>query len=449
MEPDRLKEFLRRAYERRKGGPSPSFSPSDDPERTPPDIFTEAVISLDADFPVAALARAVNAEITGDPACPILVRKKTFPSPLPLSVPAQSLRFLWNESADAAFVAQSLQQGRALVFDTETTGLAGGTGTLIFLAGFAWIDLAHSALQVCQYFLPDPSAEPSFLNLVGSHFAPEVLLVTYNGRTFDYPILRTRFRLYRREDPRIGAHLDLLPAARRLLKFYIPDRSLPSLEAGLLRKPRHGDIPGELIPREYQIFLRFGEIGRLPEIFEHNLRDLLSLFDLLRTLCELASPQNLRDDPRIALARGIFQRYLGEDKEAFASLTVAFEGIERAGYDRNEGMDPDHIRRLCKELGVVARRLGQWEVGLRAWHLWASRFSHPAPCVEIAKYYEHEVGDFEQALRWAYEAQSRARDEREYAEIQHRIWRLRRRMARMSRPAGDASENGILPCPKN
>jgi uncharacterized protein YprB with RNaseH-like and TPR domain len=449
VQSERLKEWLRRAYRRREApAPSPEGAePFPDAPEPFPESAAETVVSIDADFPLAPLARAIGGEVAGDAACPVLIRNKVFPLAAPVAVSSASLRFIVGDSTDCDRVSRSLESGRFLAFDTETTGLAGGTGTLVFLAGFARMDLPSSTVQVCQYFLPDPASEPAFLDRLGSRFAPDALLITYNGLAFDYPLIRTRFRLHRRADPPVGAHLDLLPAARRLLKFYIPDRSLPSVEASLLRKPRLNDIPGELIPREYQMFLRFGEIGRLPEVFEHNLRDLLSLFDLLRTLGELATPLGRGSDPRIALARGVFQTQLGADDDAFSSLSRAFGDIEKSPDYGDPGMSEDHICRLCRELGVVSRRLGHWETALQAWRFWASRFAQTAPCVEIAKYYEHEARDLERALEWAVRARNLSYDPREGAEIAHRIARLQRRLGRSSvcSPAPGTAEPGPPP----
>lgn len=391
------------------------------------------MVPLEADFPAEALARAVGGAFVGKPASPILLRRSTFSVSSPFILSPQSLRFLIGQSENCDLISQRLMHGRFLVLDTETTGLAGGTGTLIFLAGIARLDPTDSSLQVFQYFLPDPASEPAFLDCVANHFADDTVLITYNGRAFDVPLLQNRFRLHRRDDLRVSAHLDLLIASRRLLRFYIPDRSLPSLEATLLQKPRVNDIPGEQIPREYQMFLRFGEIGQLPLVFEHNLRDLLSLLDLLRLLGELVSPYGASKDPGIALARGLFEKRAGEHHSAYISLLDAFSRICTMAKENHLGMEQDHIGRLCRELGLIARRLGDWDTALRAWRFWADHFHDPEPCVEIAKYYEHEARDYRQALIWASRAQSFSFDDRKLTEIGRRLNRLQRRLSSATR----------------
>ncbi|MHA2621232.1 MAG: ribonuclease H-like domain-containing protein [bacterium JZ-2024 1] len=430
MDSHRLKEWLRRAYER---GHAPD--PGSLYQMEPP-IF-ERVVPLDADYPAATLARLVGAEFTGDPASPVLYREKRFPLSCEFGVTADALKFLRLDASDHERVSSALKRGRILIFDTETTGLAGGTGTLIFLAGIGCVESASSSVRVTQYFLPEPASEPTFLDLLDRHFSADILLVTYNGRAFDYPLLRTRYRMFRRDDPPIGAHLDLLPAVRRLLKFYIPDRSLISVEATLLQKPRHNDIPGELIPREYQMFLRFGEIGRLPEVFEHNLRDLLSLIDLVHLVGEFASTRGMGRDPRIAMARGIFEGRYGDSQSAYESLMAAFEDLCAAQDDLP--ITQEHTWRLYRELGVVARRIGRWDSALRVWRHWAETLPSSEPCLEIAKYYEHTARDFKHALHWAKRALSLSDDPRMTAEIEYRIQRLQRRASH-----GD-SFSGTLP----
>lgn len=420
MDSNHLKEWLRKAYERGHAPDVRSVYRSE-----PPDF--ERVVSLDSDYPAATLARLVGAEFIGDPASPVLFRQKTFPLSCEFGVTADALRFLRVDASDQERMSSALKRGRILIFDTETTGLAGGTGTLIFLAGIGCVESASSSVRVTQYFLPEPASEPTFLDLLDRHFSADILLVTYNGRAFDYPLLRTRYRLFRRDDPPIGIHLDLLPVVRRLLKFYIPDRSLTSVEATLLQKPRDNDIPGEMIPGVYQMFLRFGEIGRLPDVFEHNLRDLLSLVDLVHLIGEFASSRGMGRDPRIAMARGILEGRYGDSQSAYKSLMSAFEDLCTAPDDLP--ITHEHIWRLYRELGVVARRIGRWDSALRVWRHWAETFPSPEPCVEIAKYYEHTARDFKQALHWAKRALSLSYDPRRTAEIEYRIQRLRRRVS--------------------
>ncbi len=168
-----------------------------------------------------------------------------------------------------------------LLLDTETTGLAGGTGTLAFLVGTAWWD--GDGLRVRQYLLTSPSAEDALLGSLAELAARFAVVVTYNGQTFDLPLLRTRGILCRRRGMLDGlAGLDLLPVARRLWGRRLPDcrQATVENEAGCTHRGAD-DIPGHLIPAAWWNFVRHGETGTLREVCEHNLWDLQGMAAIL------------------------------------------------------------------------------------------------------------------------------------------------------------------------
>src|SRR6185503_17108244 len=141
-----------------------------------------------------------------------------------------------------------------ITIDTETTGLATAAGTLAFLVGVGeWRD---GRLRVSQFLVPDHSAEPALLDALAAAIPADALLVTYNGRSFDWPLLIARYRLHRRDPPPLGGHVDLLHLARRLWKHRLGNARLATVEQAICRVQRSDDLPGALIPDRYFTYLR-------------------------------------------------------------------------------------------------------------------------------------------------------------------------------------------------
>ncbi len=169
---------------------------------------------------------------------------------------------------------------RALYLDTETTGLLGGAGTLPFLVGMARFE--GRSLVVEQLLLERPGLEAPILTRLGELLSEASCIVSFNGKSFDWPLLRTRYILNRVKAPKVPAHLDLLHCARRVYKRRLGTVRLIHLEQAILGFERVDDLPGELIPETYLAFLR-GRAGggTLRPIVEHNLSDLVALPALL------------------------------------------------------------------------------------------------------------------------------------------------------------------------
>src|SRR6185295_19247036 len=166
--------------------------------------------------------------------------------------------------------------GEWAFLDTETTGLAGGSGTCAFLVGVGRI--TAEGFRVRQFFMRDYCEEASLLDALTRHLAPFRVLITYNGQTFDQPLLETRYRLNRSRPP-FGKlqHLYLLHGARRLWKLRYESCRLVDLESQVLGFERDGDVPGALIPYLYFEYLRTHRAGRLLPVFHHNATDILTL----------------------------------------------------------------------------------------------------------------------------------------------------------------------------
>lgn len=169
-----------------------------------------------------------------------------------------------------------------LFFDTETTGLAGGTGTLPFLVGIAeWRDgQAWSA----QAHLPAPGHERPLLRWLAERIEAATVLVSFNGKSFDWPLLRTRFVMNRVPLPPERPHVDLLHCSRRVFRHQLDEVRLQTLERRVLDHHRQGDIDGALIPAAWFDYLRTGRIGVLARVLEHNARDVHSMVLLTERL---------------------------------------------------------------------------------------------------------------------------------------------------------------------
>src|SRR2546427_2523082 len=188
---------------------------------------------------------------------------------------------------------------RWLFLDTETTGLAGGTGTYAFLVGIAWWDAG--GLQVEQFFMRDFNEEHSLLHQLSSHIAQRPVLITFNGKSFDWPLLENRFTMTRAiRVPRLTAHLDLLHPARALWKLRLGSVRLVELERQVLGAERLGwrredDVASALIPQFYFDYLRGGSAHPLAEVVRHNQMDLRGLAALSGKINSMLAEQDLEE----------------------------------------------------------------------------------------------------------------------------------------------------------
>jgi uncharacterized protein YprB with RNaseH-like and TPR domain len=196
-------------------------------------------------------------------------------------LPVDTLRFL---SMDRGF--QEFDLRKALFFDIETTGTAGGTGTYAFLVGFGFVEEGY--FQVRQFFLHDLAEESAFLQAIAEFTSAYDSLVTYNGKCFDTQVLRNRYLMHRREDPLDGKqHIDMLFIARRLWKKRFQECDLVNLERNVLMFHREDDIPGHLIPAAYGSYLRYANTSLVQKVIHHNQLDILSLAVLTARACLL------------------------------------------------------------------------------------------------------------------------------------------------------------------
>jgi uncharacterized protein YprB with RNaseH-like and TPR domain len=275
--------------------------------------------------------------------------------------------------------------------DTETTGLAGGTGTCAFLVGVGRI--TPEGFRVRQFFMRDYGEEASSLDALTRHLQPFRVLITYNGRSFDQPLLETRYRMNRARPPFARLeHVDLLHGARRLWKLRFASCRLVDLENSILGVERHGDAPGALIPYLYFEYLRTQEIARLVPVFHHNATDILTLA-CLTAIVPLAfnDPSNslMRHGAEMA-ALGRWLREAGEIDQASVLFRRAIDA----------GLRDDLLFRTLWDLAALERKREQPAAALEIWNdLAGSRNPFQVKAhEELAKHFEHEAKDYARAL---------------------------------------------------
>jgi hypothetical protein len=278
----------------------------------------------------------------------------------------------------------SFDLARAAFLDTETTGLAGGTGTAAFLVGVGFV--AEERFVVQQYLMRDYDEEAAQLRGLSELLASFPYLVTYNGKAFDVPLLEARYRLDRQAFPAAGAqHLDLLPPARRLWKLRLESCRLQSLEAALLGVRRTGDVPGEEIPRIYFDYVRSRDASGIARVLEHNRMDVLSLAALSALACQWVNGEG-PDDARDAYSLGrVFERArLYERSDAQYRRAVR----EDAGALRAAALL--RLAAHAKRGGDLAAACDLWDEAARSGSWYALR--------ELAVHHEHRSGDLAAAL---------------------------------------------------
>ena len=310
--------------------------------------------------------------------------------------------------------------------DTETSGMAGGTGTYAFLVGAARFVDGKFTLQ--QFFLRDPSEEPVMLEALINFLAPCEGLVTFNGKSFDAPLLVTRYSLHRIPVPfKNYAHVDLLPLARRLWRDRLPSRALKYLEEHVLGFTRTSDeVPGYEIPWLYFDYLRTGDARPLGGVFYHNAMDVVAMAALLGHVSELlADPYGGRVEHGLDfIALGKLYEDLGHWDEA---ARLFERGLESGVTEADFGVAVKRLSILQKKRGDINQALRLWEEAAGKGHIYAH--------IEMAKHYEHKMRDVKSAIKWAKSARKEVEkaDLPKYIrahwleEIDHRLERLERK----------------------
>ena len=295
----------------------------------------------------------------------------------------RSLRLLMPEAPDEIADAEQW-----LFLDTETTGLAGGSGTYAFLVGIAWWE--GGGLEIEQFFLREYSEERALLFALRERIAERPVLVTFNGKSFDWPLLETRYRMSRKISvPTPRAHLDFLHPARSLWRLRLGSVRLSELERHVLGWDRGADLLSGLIPQIYFDYLRGGPPERLISILNHNQMDLRGLAALSsRILSLLSDAENLGQDglelfgvSRICEKRGEHSRARSLYEKSIASF-----------------LPTETDRAARRSLARLAKREGDFDLACELWEdaLGNSRHGYDA-YEQLAIYYEHKARDPERA----------------------------------------------------
>ena len=396
----------------------------------------ESVRKLPAQRFAKGIEEYVQGEVMKNSSGEFFMAREAFPFGRPYGklrigdIPSADLSPLNLLLKDAAMPDPS----RLVFLDTETTGLAGGTGTCAFLIGIGNVE--GMKFVVRQFFLRDYPEEKALLESLAEALANCDGLVTFNGKTFDVPLLETRYALARLRSPfeRL-AHFDALHPARRLWKLRLESCKLTVLEKAILGIAREGDVPGSEIPAIYFDYLRTGDARGLQPVFYHNALDVVSLaaltVELARTLGEggaesLESPLDLFSLSRILGSAGSKEKSITTCRQALA------------------GGLPQQIESLAlKHLAAEFKRQRRHESAAELW-LELSRREPPLALEaleELAMHSEHRLRNLDQALEFTLAALAHL--DGQFPSPPHRA-RFARRMERIERKLARSAATPLL-----
>lgn len=308
---------------------------------------------------------------------------------------------------------------KTVFLDTETTGLAGGAGTYVFLVGVGYFE--GDRFCVRQYFMRDFNEERALLSALNDLLTNFKAVVTYNGKTFDLPLMKSRYIMsgmkMSLEDP---YHFDLLYPARRLWKKRLESCSLSTVEREILKVSRDDDVPGYLIPEIYFKYLRTKDARALKQVFEHNLQDILSLVALVSRMCFLLEdPLNNTEYGMDIFSIG---KMFDEEKRYDQSTHYYTEALKH-------NLAEEEILEILRLSSFAYKRQGKWREAEKIWKeiIEKSREYIYYPYEELAKYYEHYLRDYQKAETVVEEALNIEENIFQREKLQHRLNRIKRK----------------------
>ena len=286
-----------------------------------------------------------------------------------------------------------------LVFlDTETTGLSGGTGTIAFLVGLAWFQ--NDGLKLAQLIIDDPAEEPAMLLELSNISETKEAVVSFNGKSFDMPLLKTRYVMNRMPVPFSDwGHLDLLHLSRRLWRNRLESRTLKDLETEILHIPRTDEeVPGWMIPEIYFNYLRTGDGSKLSNVVYHNAMDIVSLAALYLSISNILDRDLFSESTNIedVYAIGKIYQDIGELNK---SRSIFEHCLSKTDLDHSIKND------IQSRLALMHKKEKDWEKAILLWQDNGNSGDIDA-CIEMAKYFEHEILDVESALEWTLKAEN-------------------------------------------
>lgn len=331
----------------------------------------------------------------------------------PSAVSLELLSRTRDESTSRKTRAALDDPSKWLFLDTETTGLAGGTGTYAFLIGLAWWDAG--GLQVEQFLMRDFTEEYSLLQELSERVKERPVLLTFNGKSFDWPLLENRFTMTRSiAAPKLAAHLDLLHPARALWKLRLGSVRLAELERCVLDARRLGwhrgaDIESALIPQYYFDYLRGGSAQPIVGVVRHNqldLRGLAALFCKINAM--LSESADILEEQESLDLFGL-SRFLQRRGEMGRAHTACAQALAI-------GLPADIRPKAQRELALMAKRSGEHQRAAEIWQeMLANSQDELHACEQLAIYYERRVNDLRRAIEYAKLGLAKLRRQRAYS----------------------------------
>ena len=282
-----------------------------------------------------------------------------------------------------------------IFIDTETSGLSGGAGTIIFLIGAGYFE--KEIFHLKQFFLRVPEDEPAFLDSFSRFFARFEYIVSYNGKSFDLPIIRNRFILnrfpFQYEDL---LHFDLLQFARKIWRYRLSSRKLSDMEEHILQVQRtEEEVPGWLVPQFYFDYLKSGDARPLEGVVYHNEIDILSLAALFLHGAGLLSSPEIHPFLDMSDLYGIGRIYeeLGLLNECHSTYQECLKN----------GLPEDLLIETLQRKALLYKRKDEWKKAIILWEE-AANLEDIESMIELAKYFEHQEKDYISARAWTQKA---------------------------------------------
>ncbi len=290
-------------------------------------------------------------------------------------------------SCDPYFTGTRWDLNDLLFVDTETTGLNGGAGTIAFEIGLGRMEGDH--LRITQYVLSGYDQEEQMLRAVAGCFTENTIVVSFNGKIFDLPLLQSRMILNRiHVTPTAYPHLDLMHVSRRVYRRRLKRCNLSSVEEAALGLVREDDLPGAQVPERFFSYLRTGQFEHIEPVLRHNLQDVLSLAQLTGALCAaFRHPEELEHDEDVLSIGKTLQRTGHSEKARTCYRIVGTRHLRSEGHlylamHCKKEKDWAQTVRLCQEM-IRRHENGSW------------------PHLQMAMYCEHHLRDARAALRYA------------------------------------------------
>lgn len=371
------------------------------------------------------LEEAVGGKVVSNSLGEFVIKETLFPLDHQHGIVSFSAQVVTDTISRAAKIdSNSASLEKLLFIDTETSGLSGGAGTFAFLVGYG--RFTADGFLLTQLIIRDPGEEAAMLLYLMKVVEDDVIFVSFNGKSFDIPLLQNRLVMNRLSMKlRELQHLDMLHISRKLWRRSLASCALKDLETAILKFERTSeDVPGWMIPDIYFSYLRTGDPSGLTEVVYHNAQDIVSLAALFLyvtgMLEENISIENLPVNDLIAIGRIYWD---------LGSLETGVN-IIRATLPRVK--DPDQKTAVNSLLGQYYKKIQLTEKSIEHWEAAAKNGDVPS-CVELAMYFEHQVKDYNTALVWCEKAISYGSigvnfvDSKMITDLQKRLTRLQQK----------------------